>query len=262
MKQKAFVQIILYSLIFSAAKTQQFKYKPVLTPGAITKDLMSWLIYDKEQMKWGRNFHAFDTGGNNISKMQFLQHLSIGNFLPVRLKSREKDSIYYQLYTVQGNMSPDIINTINQKAATQLNFYRLTEDTLPDFSFKDIDDTLFSNSTISGKIVLIKCWFISCVPCIAEMPRLNKLKEEYKERRDIAFISMAFDNEELIRKFLTKTIFSFNIIPDSENYLRHVLKIQGYPAHILVNKEGKVVVVSNNLDEVVEMFNEEVLKSF
>jgi|APEBP8051073220_1049391.scaffolds.fasta_scaffold00097_13 thiol-disulfide isomerase/thioredoxin len=262
MRYKAFFQIIFSLFVFSAAKTQQFKYKPVVKPEAITKDLMSWLVYDKEQMKWGRKFHAFDTVGNNISKMQFLQHLSTGNFLPVRLRSRVKDSIYYQLYTIQGNMPHDIINTINQKAATQLNFYRLTEDTLPDFSFKDIDDTLFSNSTISGKIVLIKCWFISCIPCIAEMPRLNKLKEEYKERRDIAFISMAFDNEELIRKFLTKTIFSFSIIPNSENYLRYVLKIQGYPAHILINKEGKVVIVSNNLDDVVELFKEEVSKSY
>jgi thiol-disulfide isomerase/thioredoxin len=55
----------------------------------------------------------------------------------------------------------------------------------PVFSFKDLDDNLITNENLKGKIVVVKCWFIHCVACIAEFPEVNKMAMKYKDRKDI-----------------------------------------------------------------------------
>jgi peroxiredoxin len=43
--------------------------------------------------------------------------------------------------------------------------------TIPDFSFKDLNGNLITNEKYEGKIVVIKCWYIHCAACIKEFQR-------------------------------------------------------------------------------------------
>ena len=56
---------------------------------------------------------------------------------------------------------------------------------LPDFVFKDILGNTYTPEDIKGKVVVINFWFMSCAPCIEEMPELNKIVDVLEKNQQI-----------------------------------------------------------------------------
>jgi hypothetical protein len=54
---------------------------------------------------------------------------------------------------------------------------KLIGKSLPDFNFKDLNGKYVKLSELIGKPIIINLWFKECIPCIAEMPTLNSIKE-------------------------------------------------------------------------------------
>ena len=106
---------------------------------------------------------------------------------------------------------------------------------IPPFEFTDLNKKIVTEKDFQGKVLLINFWFTRCAPCIAEMPYLDEIKNNYKEQ-DIAFISMAPEEEKQINVFLKKHPFSYRHIPDADNFLK--LFGTGFPKNILIDKKG------------------------
>lgn len=83
----------------------------------------------------------------------------------------------------------------------------------PDFKAATINGDTIELKKLRGKVVVINFWFIGCAPCIAEIPALNKLAEEY-ESEDVVFIAFSENTKKaILDEFLPK--YTFN----SEQYL-------------------------------------------
>lgn len=65
---------------------------------------------------------------------------------------------------------------------------------IPGLNFTTINGKRYSNSDLRGKILVINFWFKGCAPCVAEMPSLNKLRNEFKDK-NVLFIGFASDTE-------------------------------------------------------------------
>jgi peroxiredoxin len=52
----------------------------------------------------------------------------------------------------------------------------------PDFQLKDLAGHTVRLSDYRGKVVVINFWAAWCAPCLAEMPELVKLQQEYKAK--------------------------------------------------------------------------------
>ncbi len=50
----------------------------------------------------------------------------------------------------------------------------------PDFNVKKNDGESLKLNDLKGKVVVINFWFEACPPCIAELPALNQLREDYE----------------------------------------------------------------------------------
>ncbi len=86
---------------------------------------------------------------------------------------------------------------------------------------------------------------------MAEIPKLNKLVSKYNGR-DVVFLGLTMNYPEIVQSYLRKKPFDFKIIPngfavlmkyadrDSQNRLN-----MGYPAHFVVDRDGKVVLKTN-----------------
>jgi thiol-disulfide isomerase/thioredoxin len=120
---------------------------------------------------------------------------------------------------------------------------------LQGFNFTDLDGKVYDKVTTAGKIVVLKCWFIGCVPCIEKMPALKELVNQYKNQRDIVFVSLAFDKKEDLKKFLAKKTFDYAVVANQKDYLIKDLEVTSFPTHILINKKGKVVKVAGSYEE-------------
>lgn len=108
---------------------------------------------------------------------------------------------------------------------------------LPAFRFQNMNGQIVDSKSFKGKPMLLNLWFTTCVPCIDEMPELNRLKEKYKGT-DIVFLSMTFESKEKVLNFLKKERFDFEIIPEVMEYCNQLTET--YPLNVFVNRQGMI----------------------
>lgn len=238
--------LLIFSLfIFSVSSAQNKFGNPEVDPIQIQKTYESWSVYNKKIML-SIDFTALDSSSKKITKESFLDQLANGNFIPIRLKS--EDSIYYKLFKIQPKTDSSIKATINQIGFDAYKNYKMEGTAFPMFSFKDLNGNLVTNESMKGKIIVIKCWYIHCAPCIREFPQVNKLVEEYKDRKDIMFLSLAEDSSEQLNAFLARKPLSYAVIPDMKDYMNEALQLNSFPTHFILNKEGIIAKVLPNFE--------------
>ena len=92
--------------------------------------------------------------------------------------------------------SPAIKNKSEQKRFNDYNW-----------SLKTADNQLFNFKSTRGKVVLVSFWATWCPPCIAEMPSMQLLHNDYKNKIEFVFVS----NEKfsVINTFISKNNYTF-----------------------------------------------------
>ena len=100
------------------------------------------------------------------------------------------------------------------------------------------NDILDFNST-KGKVVLINFWATWCPPCIAEMPSLQDLYNDYNEK--VVFLFVTNDDFETVNKFKIKKDFNFEFYQSISN-VPEELKTQSIPRTFIISKSGEIVV--------------------
>lgn len=223
---------------------------PVLAPEKIVKDMMSWLHYDRDYLRLSEDFTAYSETSGKISKGQFLDRIAGGKSFPVRLSTKD-GSLSYKLYKMPLSASADLKMIIKDYGRRYNEDYQREGKRMPSFSFVDLNGNKYNQANTKGKIVVIKCWFIACGACVEEMPRLNELVNQYKNRKDVIFISLASDAKPALNAFLKKKKFSYPVVAKQESFMSNDLKIDSYPTHIIVDQRGLVAKVVTNVQELI-----------
>jgi len=106
-------------------------------------------------------------------------------------------------------------------------------------SLDDVDDVDYDFEQAKGKVVLVNFWATWCPPCIAEMPSLQGLYDDYGDR--IEFLLVSEEKETIIQKFLNKHEYSFEIYrPITE--IPEMLKTRSIPRTFIIDKDGHIVI--------------------
>ena len=89
---------------------------------------------------------------------------------------------------------------------------------------------------------MVNLWFTTCHPCIAELPALNKLVDEYKDK-DVVFLGISTDTKAILNAdFFPKYKFDFKIIADGNDIVKS-LGNTGFPTTYIIDTKGKVAQV-------------------
>ena len=229
-----------------------------IDPAAILKDYNTWYTYTYFKVPLSQDFIGLDTDSSRIDKNTFLSNLMNGNTVSFKIRSFEGIPVYklYKLNT--GDQS--IKSTIQQLASIEMKNYKMEGKQLPVVNFEDIQGNKYNDISMRGKIIILKCWFIHCVACVKEFPDCNALVDEYADRDDIRFISLALDKKNDLAEFLRKKHFSYAVIPETESYIRDSLHISIYPTHLLINKKGSIIKVVNSVEELKPFLRKEAAK--
>ena len=89
-----------------------------------------------------------------------------------------------------------------------------------------------------NKVVLINFWATWCPPCIAEMPSLDKLYKDYKDRVDFYFVSN--EKIEVVQGFIDKKNYDIKVQIPTTKY-PEVFDISTIPRTYLIDKSGLIV---------------------
>lgn len=113
----------------------------------------------------------------------------------------------------------------------------------------------FSLAELKGKVVVLTFWSTKCPICHSEIPKLNKLAENYKDEA-VIFLGATMDNSDKVKTYLKKTPFVFDILPNSFGVLlKYADKdgdgniAMGFPAHFLINQKGEIELKTSGFDK-------------
>ena len=239
-----FYSLSFFILLISCSSPTSYG-EPEVNSLEIQKNFMDWWTYHYDNVMLARDFIGLDANSKEITKEGFLKALADGGFIPIRLASTDKNVFYYKLFKIEVTSDTSIQATIAAEAFNTINNFKKEGKPFPVFSFKDLDGNLITNENLKGKIVVIKCWFIHCVACVAEFPKVNEMALKYKNRKDIVFISFAEDSAEQLQAFLLKKPLLYSVVPNLKNYMNNALQINGFPTHFIVNKNGVIEKVTS-----------------
>mgnify|MGYP005990133459 CR=1 FL=1 len=132
---------------------------------------------------------------------------------------------------------------INYSVVSQ-QYFKINDDA-PSFKVWLTDGTKLTNKEIKEKVVIFKFWFTSCMPCLTDIPKLNNLVKEFKNRNDILFIAPALDRKPVIEKLLKVHPFNFQIAYSAMDVSQKFNKQQVYPSYFIINKKGKIAYIDS-----------------
>lgn len=230
---------------------EQYLNQPNVNAKNLEKDYATWwTYYSNNNIVLSSEFIATDNFSKTISKDEFLSKLTSGEYIPIKLNSKDSTS-HYQLYKLDKTADRNISETIKNVSIDAYKNFKMEGEAFPRFDFKDLNGIEFNNENTKGKIVVFKCWFISCTACVAEFPELNELVENNKNRNDIAFISLALDQPDKLTQFLSKKSFSYAVIANQSEFMSKKLDVRSYPTHLIVDRDGVIRKVVHNANEMI-----------
>ena len=198
MKLKQIITIIMLLSVFTQTslmaqnkETTKTKIEEVLK--GLTKASEEDLS-DKQITLDGESIPVYDANGKRIKGEKFMEAMMSQKYTPdlyidknkdvkavvLRIATKEELKIMQEMQFGGGHGENDLTGT----------------NAVP-FSVTDINGNTYSLDNLNGKIIVMNFWFVECKPCVMEIPELNKIVENYREK-DVVFLGFALNDKSSI----------------------------------------------------------------
>lgn len=112
------------------------------------------------------------------------------------------------------------------------------------FTLTDLRGKTWTLKDLQGKVVLVNFWATWCPPCQKEMPDLEALYNQYKDK---GFVILAISEDEETPKvapFIAERKITYPILLDPGSKVNNLFQIQGIPKSFVYDREGNLVAQS------------------
>ncbi|MGE0086778.1 MAG: TlpA family protein disulfide reductase [Desulfococcaceae bacterium] len=98
----------------------------------------------------------------------------------------------------------------------------------------------FPLSELEGKVVFLGFWATWCPPCKAEMPSVQNLYNAMKEEKDVVFMMVSDEENQIVRNFMGKNRYDFPVYL-ADGSLSSRLKVEAIPTTFIIDRKGDIV---------------------
>jgi thiol-disulfide isomerase/thioredoxin len=118
--------------------------------------------------------------------------------------------------------------------------FRPWNDATPPLVLKDLDGKSFDLNKFRGKVVIVNFMATWCVPCVEEMPSLQKLRERLRGKGLEVVAVNTGESESKVSQFAQNLRIKFPVLLDPEEDVKAAWKVYGIPATFIVGTDGKI----------------------
>ena len=108
-----------------------------------------------------------------------------------------------------------------------------------DWNLIDGNGVAFNFEQTKGKVVLVNFWATWCPPCIAEMPSLKELHNDYSDKIEFVFVSN--ESSKTINQFLRTNGYNFKVYNSLSRY-PEFFDVSSIPRTYLISKTGRIII--------------------
>ena len=110
----------------------------------------------------------------------------------------------------------------------------------PDFTLKDIQGKDYSLSQYKGKVVVLNFYTIWCMPCREEMPVLNEIYKEYKDK-GVQMLGVCLKPDPNQFRALVKILgLDYPMLAGTEQVDQAYGSVAVVPTTFIIDKQGKI----------------------
>jgi peroxiredoxin len=133
--------------------------------------------------------------------------------------------------------------TVENGRTVEIKLKKNLRENLPfgDFTATTLEGKTIDTKLLRGKVLVIDFWFISCSGCVAEIPRLNKLRAKFNDNENVVFLALTFDKAERVNQFLKIKPFNFQHIAGENTFVDTCKYDETFPVSIIVGKDGTII---------------------
>ena len=116
----------------------------------------------------------------------------------------------------------------------------------PTFDAPDINAKWINTDELKGKVIVLNFWFIGCVGCMDEIPKLSAVADKFKDNTDVVFVAVATNTPQDLRVFLRGNKFNYRQVGQGLSVM-NLYKFSGYPKNLVIGRDGKIVYWRSNI---------------
>lgn len=124
-----------------------------------------------------------------------------------------------------------------------------------DFILKDLDGKEIALSDLRGKKIFLNFWATWCPPCKLEMPDIEKLYQETKDKNLISIAVNLGEDEKTVREFINENKYNFKVLLDLDQSVAINYNITSIPTSFFIDEEGNIVAKKIGLITLEDMKN-------
>lgn len=112
----------------------------------------------------------------------------------------------------------------------------------PNFVLENLDGKKVEIKKLKGKVVFINFWATWCGPCKEEMPSIEALHQQFKEK-DFIFLTISVDYAGLspVKEFIKKHPYTFPVLLDPKCKILDLYQGIRIPATFIIDKKGILI---------------------
>lgn len=108
------------------------------------------------------------------------------------------------------------------------------------WNLKGLNTKNINFNQLKNKVVFVNFWATWCPPCRAEMPMIQKLHDDYKEK--IEFVFVTTENWNTVEQFFNKNGYHLPVFNSIDVPPKRFTETNSIPASYIISKNGEIPV--------------------
>jgi peroxiredoxin len=110
-----------------------------------------------------------------------------------------------------------------------------------DFELEDLGGKRVKLSTLTGKVVFVNFWATWCPPCRAEMPSMERLHAQLKDKGLVVLAVDLQEGKREVEGFVRENKLSFTVLYDRNGSAGSSYGVRSIPTTYIIDRDGTIL---------------------